>query len=152
MGLKKYPDQMDHWSTDETYFDHKISSIMPKDSYKALKMAFHIDDDKKFPNDPFSKIRSFINYINEKFSYFYTPSQCVTIDESMIPFRGASSLVYYIPSKPHKFGIKMHEICESKSGYCYKFKLDGKEGKKIPDFTTQIINRPRKSRLHCFHG
>ena len=46
-------------------------------------------------------------------------------------FRGRLKFVQYNPSKRSRFGIKFYKLCESKTGYCLKFKIyTGKEEKK----------------------
>jgi len=63
MGVKKYPDQFMHWSTNKTFMDVKIREIMPSIMYKVIKMSFHICDNSSIdPNDPFFKVSFFVKY------------------------------------------------------------------------------------------
>jgi len=140
MGLKKYPKQNDHWSTDPLFVDPKISGIMPRDMFNTLKCAFHADDNNLISSNPFAKIRTIIEHLNKKFKQFYTLDQKISIDETMIAFRGHSGFNYYIPTKPTKIGIKMYALCESLTGYCYAFKFDGGKKNKIPDFINTLVN------------
>lgn len=136
MGLKKYSKQDDHWSTDILYIDPKVSGIMPKHMFKTFKCAFHIDDDSLFKSETFGKLHTIINVLNLK---FYVLDQQITIDETIIPFRGSAGFIYYIPTKPTKIGIKMYSLCESSTGYCYSFKLDGGKKDKKPDFINNLV-------------
>ncbi|XP_068243792.1 piggyBac transposable element-derived protein 4-like [Palaemon carinicauda] len=45
----------------------------------------------------------------------YTPSEFVTIDEMLVAFRGHCPFRQYIPSKPAKYGIKIHALCDAKT-------------------------------------
>ena len=55
----------------------------------------------------------------------------VSIDESMIKFKGKSSLKQYLPSKPIKRGYKVWCLADSLTGYLYNFDIyTGKEEKK----------------------
>ena len=47
----------------------------------------------------------------------YTPCREVSIDECLVPFKGRSKHLQYIPSKPHKWGIKVWCLSESGTGY-----------------------------------
>ena len=47
----------------------------------------------------------------------YIPSEYVTIDEMLVSFRGHCPFRVYIPSKPAKYGIKIHALCDAKSFY-----------------------------------
>ena len=52
--------------------------------------------------------------------------QC--IDESMVKFKGRSTLKKILPLKPIKRGIKVWERCDSKTGYAYDLNIySGKE-------------------------
>ncbi len=42
------------------------------------------------------------------------------IDETIIPFKGCSSLKQYIPKKPHKWGFKLFVLAD-KNGIVYDF-------------------------------
>lgn len=138
MGLKKYPKISDHWS--KIYFDMKISDIIPRDYFKAIRHSLYIDDNSLFTDEPFGKMRTFINAMNMVFKENYQLEQNISIDESVIPFHGNAGFIYYIPTKPTKFGIKIHELCEDETGYCYCFRLDsGKKENKI-NFVKTVVN------------
>lgn len=126
MGLKKYPRMDLHWSTKDDFKDSKIPKIMCKGFFLVIKRAFHLEDNKKINSifDPFGKISGYVNYLNEKFIKYYTPTQNLAIDETMISYRGRTKFIFYIPSKPTKYGIKMHSVVETDSGYCLKMLLD----------------------------
>jgi hypothetical protein len=72
-----------------------------------------------------------VNYINRKFSSFYTPKQVIAIDESLVKFFRRLSFVQFNPSKRTRFGVKYYKMCESSSGCCQQFRLY--TGKKVGD-------------------
>ena len=45
------------------------------------------------------------------------PYQKLVIDESLVLWRGRLSFKQYIPSKRHRFGLKLFVLCDCKSGY-----------------------------------
>jgi len=65
------------------------------------------------------KIRPVTDTLITKFQDVYTPEEQLTIDEAICPFRGRIFFHVYIKGKPHKYGIKLFELCEAKSGYVY---------------------------------
>ena len=73
--------------------------------------------------DPLFKIRPIIETLVTKFQDVYTPEEQLTIDEAICPFRGRIFFHVYIKGKPHKYGIKMFELCGSKSGYVYNLEV-----------------------------
>ncbi|XP_021340946.1 piggyBac transposable element-derived protein 4-like [Mizuhopecten yessoensis] len=63
------------------------------------------------------------------FSEVYTPGEFLSFDEGTCPFKGRVRFRVYNPMKPNKFGIKLYEVCEAKSGYMVGFHIyDGKSG------------------------
>ena len=45
------------------------------------------------------------------------PSSNLSVDETMVGFRGRFGAKQYIPNKPNKYGIKAFTIADSKNGY-----------------------------------
>ena len=60
-----------------------------------------------------------VGSLKTKFSLLYCPSQTISVDECMIPYRSRRSCECYDPSKPIKWGIKVWMACDAKSGYAY---------------------------------
>jgi hypothetical protein len=58
-----------------------------------------------------------------QFQVTFTPTEQLTIDEAMCPFRRSIFFCVYIKGKPPKYGIKMFELCEAKSGYMYNLEV-----------------------------
>jgi len=69
--------------------------------------------------DPLFKIGPVIDTLITKFQDIYTLEEQLTIDEAISPFRGRIFFHVCVKGKPHKYGIKMFELCEAKSGYVY---------------------------------
>ena len=47
----------------------------------------------------------------------FIPSDCVTVDKQLVPFRGRYKFVQYIPSKPAKYGLKIFWVCDARIPY-----------------------------------
>lgn len=61
--------------------------------------------------------------LTAKFTSVYVPEQDISIDESLLLYKGRLFFKQYIPNKRSKFGIKSYELCESRSGYTWKYSL-----------------------------
>ncbi|XP_062312239.1 piggyBac transposable element-derived protein 4-like [Osmerus eperlanus] len=62
----------------------------------------------------------------------FIPSDCVTIDEQLVPFRGRCRFLQYMPSKPAKYGIKIFWMCDARiphaiDGMVYTGRQPGEE-------------------------
>lgn len=49
-------------------------------------------------------------------------SKDIVVDESMVPWRGRLTFREYIPTKSHKYGIKLFKLC-STEGYAWSAKV-----------------------------
>lgn len=96
--------------------------------------------------DPLLKIREIMDIIKGKFlAFFFKPMQKVVIDGSLVLFRGRLSFNQYIPSKRHRFGIKMFVLCDCETGYMLDFVIytasDADIKKTDPlGFTGSVVN------------
>ena len=74
-------------------------------------------------HDPLYKMRPFIEPLFENFRSCYTLSKEISVDESMIAFKGRLSFIQYMPKKPTKWGMKAFVLADSKTGYLYNWHL-----------------------------
>lgn len=70
--------------------------------------------------DHLGKIRVFVDLLTTRFQENYQLSRELSIDESMVPFRGRLSLKQYMKDKPIKWGIKCWMMAEAATGYVLK--------------------------------
>ena len=71
----------------------------------------------------YSKFSQLLTHSSQKLQVIYTPEEQPTIDETIRPFQGYIFYHVYVKEKPHKYGIKMFELCEAKSGYIYSLEV-----------------------------
>jgi hypothetical protein len=67
--------------------------------------------------DPLFKVQPVLKHLTEKFQIVYTPDKFLTIDEAICIFLGRINFRICMKGKPQKYGIKISELCEAKSGY-----------------------------------
>ena len=68
-------------------------------------------------HDPLFKLRPFIDPFFNNFQYHYILSREVSVDESMIAFKGQLSFIQYMPKKPTKWGMKAYVLADAHTGY-----------------------------------
>lgn len=51
----------------------------------------------------------------------YTPAEHLSFDKGTCPYKASVKFRVYNPIKPNKFGIKLYQVCEAKSGNCIGF-------------------------------
>ncbi|KAK9309619.1 hypothetical protein QLX08_000833 [Tetragonisca angustula] len=63
------------------------------------------------------KVSNFIDYIDGKFQEHFTSDREISIDESVVKFKGKISFITYNPKKPTKWGI--YVLSDARTGYIY---------------------------------
>ncbi|GFR77036.1 PiggyBac transposable element-derived protein 4-like [Elysia marginata] len=133
---------------------------MGRERFLSILAFFHIANNASFVpygaenHDPIHKIRPFVNHLNTIFKEVYQPEREVCIDEAMIPFKGRSKFKVYMTDKPTKWGFKLYELCESRSGYVWNLEMycaDKRISNKPVDVTMSLINPllDKGYRLYC---
>ena len=70
-----------------------------------------------------------------------TPEQGVTIDESLMLFKGGLGWKQFIPLKRSRFGVKCFMLCESVSGYVWSIIIyTGKDPILKPEYSKFCIS------------
>lgn len=107
--------------------------IMPLDRFWLLMKFIHfVDNDSlgtlRGHEKKIAKISTILDYVNNKFPTIYTPHRELSIDESLLLWKGRLSWVQCIRTKAARFGIKTYELCEALTGYCLRISLYSGKG------------------------
>ncbi|XP_049764577.1 piggyBac transposable element-derived protein 4-like [Schistocerca cancellata] len=102
--------------------------------------------------DKLYKLRPFLERISHNFQKALNPNECMAVDESMIKFKGRSSIKQYLPKKPIKRGYKEWVLAE-KSGYAWKLhiyigKKDNAVEKKLGERVVKDLTENIKGKDH----
>jgi hypothetical protein len=81
-------------------------------------LHFSNNDDPSFDpkdenRDRLHKIRPLINMIRQRCTKVYYPGKNLSVDESLVLFKGRLAFKQYIKTKCARFGIKLYELCSS---------------------------------------
>ena len=105
MGINRLPDLYDYWSTDEVFHYYPIASRIPRKRVLEIAHFLHCADNKNFilrgepGHDRLAKVRPVIEFVRRLFLGNYNPHCENSIDETMIRFKGKSTLKKYMPKK-----------------------------------------------------
>jgi hypothetical protein len=126
-----------YWSKRAVLETSIYSKTMPFRRFFLISRFLHFSDNESvIRDDRIYKIRPVVEYLNRKFLSLYIPSENISLDESIMKFRGRLAYVQFNPSKRARFGIKYYKLCESSSGYCMTFKIyTGQDALENSDFT-----------------
>ncbi|KAL1444320.1 hypothetical protein MTO96_045582 [Rhipicephalus appendiculatus] len=118
-----------YWSRDSLFNSEEIAKVMSFKRFQYIMNSLRVNDHSKEKKkgedgyDRLAKLRPLINKLNRSFQEEYLPSSYQAIDESMIAFKGRSSMKKYLPMKPIKRGYKVWCRADSKSGYLLQFEV-----------------------------
>ena len=96
-----------------------FASVMDVNTFLLIHRMLHLNDitkekqrgDKDF--DPWAKVRLCLDKVNKMSKLFYSPSQNISIDESMVGMKNRVAYIQYMPNKRHaRFGIKKFQLCD----------------------------------------
>lgn len=123
MGLVKVNPVANYWSKNTLYNFKLPSTVMSRNRFEILLSNLHFTDNTSIsPKDRQGKIINLMDKLQEKYQKVYTPGENIVIDETLIPWRGRLIFRQYIPSKAHKYGIKMFKLCSSE-GFTWASKI-----------------------------
>ena len=105
MGYHKLPSWVDYWKTDQDLGIPFVSDVMSRNRFGHILWNLHVNDNAQIPQnntDKLYKLRPLIASLNDNFLKLYDSSRYLSIDESMILFKGRHSIKQYNPKKPIK--------------------------------------------------
>lgn len=150
MCLNKRNGLYDHFS-DNSLIKSVVKNFINRNDFSHLWRYFHLNNNK-FQTTPSCKIKHTIEFLVKKWKTLYKPAQNLTVDESMIAYRGKTKYMQYEPLKPTKFGLKAWTLAESYSGYMLDFILyEGKSNKKKSKLGEEVVKQLIKPYINSNH-
>ncbi|XP_052089776.1 piggyBac transposable element-derived protein 4-like [Mytilus californianus] len=144
MGIIRKPTIAMYWvkrSSQSTIWFRKIFS---RNRFQLILRFFHLVDNRKTPQrnsehyNPAAWFKPLVDHANMQSKRYYTPNRELSIDESLVGTKARTVMTQYIPTKAHKFGIKLWMLVEATSGYIIHFlPYRGKRYDPVPADDTQ---------------
>ncbi|GBP30952.1 PiggyBac transposable element-derived protein 4 [Eumeta japonica] len=123
----------------------------------CLRFDNAVDRAQRKETDKLAAISYIFNRFVSNCQRVYNISQYATVDEMLVPFRGRSFLMIYMPNKPAKYGLKLMCLCDAEIGYfynCYIYCGKGSDGESLTDEEKKFMV-PTQAVLHLtqpLHG
>ncbi|XP_039315547.1 piggyBac transposable element-derived protein 4-like [Solenopsis invicta] len=99
-------------------------ATMGRRRFQSLLRFVRFDDyttrQERAANDKAAPISDIWNMLNANLAAMYRPTEHLTIDEQLFPFRGRTKFTQYMPSKPAKYGLKVFWLCDASNAYPLK--------------------------------
>ena len=91
-----------------------FGKCMSRDRFALLKYL-HLSDNEN-NEDPAFKFREILDKFRIKFQSNYIPKENISIDESLLVWKGRLKWKRYIPLKRARFGMETYILAEAETG------------------------------------
>lgn len=117
MGNNRLPSWRHYWSGAQDLSVPFVSNCMTRLRFDQILSNLHLYDNTYIPTsnkDKLIKLKPMINHLNYIFNEVYSGTKELSVDESMIIFKGRSSIKQYNPMKPIKREYKLWCLSDQK--------------------------------------
>ena len=125
MGLSQKPANADYWSG-FWLTALPFSFVMSHNRFELLQAFQHFNNIEnqiargEESYNPLFKIQPPLDIVNPTYEKCHQPARDLSLDESMVKFKGRLFFRQYLPAKPTRWRIKQFVLAEAKTGYCLK--------------------------------
>ncbi|CAB3228083.1 unnamed protein product [Arctia plantaginis] len=99
----------------------EFREIMGRNRFQLISKFLHFTSNESLLTSghlrKIQKVAPVVAHCNKKFKDLYTPAQHLSLDESLLLWKGRLSWKQCIRSKAARYGIKSFELCEAETGY-----------------------------------
>ena len=118
MGIMNVPDIGSYWSTSWHSHIPFFSKLFSRNRFEIIFWMFHVSSSPSSQAPKrLDKVQILLDALISRFKKNMHPSSNLSVDETMVGFRGRFGAKQYIPNKPTKYGIKAFTLADSKNGY-----------------------------------
>lgn len=130
MGKVRKDSRDEYWSTDETIETPIFARILSRDRFRQIWAAWHFSNNAEadLSADRLQKVRPILDYFLPKFKNVYKPKRELSLDESIMAWRGRLVFKVYNASKINKYGVLIRMVCEATSGYVCNLRVYSGQG------------------------
>ena len=118
MGLIQVPDIESYWSTNWISSIPFFSHLFARDRFEQIFWMLHVSHgDPGSEEKRIDKVKIVLDLLVANFKKCFAPERNLSVDETMVGFKGRFGPKQYMPDKPTKYGIKTFTLADSKQGY-----------------------------------
>lgn len=142
----------DYWKTHYLFNSPCFSQFMSRNRFMLILRCLHFSSEAS-DEDRLAKIRPIVDHFNQTMKNIYCPGKQLSLDESMVLWRGRLVFRQYIKNKRHKFGIKLYVLAEPE-GIVHKFHIYSGAGDETSGVghTQKIVLKLMEERLDSGHS
>ncbi|KAM9305546.1 piggyBac transposable element-derived protein 4-like [Gastrophryne carolinensis] len=143
-GVVGKPLQKWYWTTNKLLATPFFGTIMSECRFSLIMKNLHFTNNEEFdeathPAPKLKKIWEVYQMILKNFQQSYVPDRDISIDESLMAYKGRLSWIQYIASKRARFGIKSYMLCESATGYIWNSVIYTEQNLRSVSFSSEGV-------------
>ena len=101
MGLIQLPEIEAYWSTSWTGDIPFFRRVFPRNRFEQIFWMLHVSrDDPTNPQKKINKVKEILDLLLPRFQKCLSPGRNLSVDETMVGFRGRFGAKQYMPAKP----------------------------------------------------
>ena len=137
MGIVNLPTLQQYRCKSWPFQSFTFSRIMSCDRFLLILKFLYLNNNRNIiprgqqGHDKIFEIRPFVDRLIDTFQKSYQLKRELSLDVSMISYKGHLSFLQYLPKEPHKWGMKAWVLAESKTGYTFNWSMY--TGKNVDD-------------------
>ncbi|GBN57250.1 PiggyBac transposable element-derived protein 4 [Araneus ventricosus] len=121
-GIVQKPLQKWYWSQRPLLSTQYLKQLMSEKRFSIIMKFLHFTNNETIdlethPQPGLRKIYEVYDAINRKFKSSYVPERNVSVDDSLLLYKGRLGYKQYLPKKRARFGAKFYQLCESSMVY-----------------------------------
>ncbi|KAG0418926.1 hypothetical protein HPB47_004500, partial [Ixodes persulcatus] len=128
-----------YWSKRRVIETPVFGEVMSKSRFILLMKFLHFannEDDAGEVGQARQKLRKIwpvLSLMKDRFKASYMPEENISIDESLMLYKGRLSWKQFLPLKRSRFGVKFYVLCEAASGYIWDVVIYTGKGTDVDD-------------------
>lgn len=153
MGLIQLPTLESYWNSSWIGKIPFFGRAFQRNRFEQIFWMLHVSkDDPLQPGKKINKIKDVLDLLINNFQQGYSPTRNLSVDETMVGFRGRFSSKQYMPTKPTKYGIKAFTLAESQHGYMMNILVyTGADTLESSDSAFSLLPQPARIVMHLLH-
>lgn len=123
MGYVKKPSIYDYFEKSKISGTPGINRLLPRERFLQIYRTLIFRDIDKNDKSFNAKFQLLKDAIITNSQLYYLPQRELSLDESLIDFKGRHKNRVYMPNKAHKYGFKAYMLTESSSSYILNWSI-----------------------------
>lgn len=153
MGTIRLNRITDYWKKHHLFNLTAFSQYMSRDKFLLILRALHFNDNEADATS-LGKINPLIKFFNDRMDIIYAPQKHLSIDESLVLWRGRLIIRQYMKGKKAKYGIKLYILGESQGLAMKIIVYGGSADQELggKDHTSKVVHKLMEGRTGVGHS